>query len=314
MPASPPAAGEPPQESTPAPPPSPAPARGAAVVAEVIDVRAPGPAEPGALAAAPGGDGFLAGARDGTVLHVSAAGETRHVGVVWEVSLGPANALLGLAAQPGWLYASYVTAASGLTLARHSWDASGLGHYPHTFLTGVPAAGARRGGALAFGPDGLLYAGTGDAGQPALARDPASPAGKVLRMTSLGRVPDGNPDPGSFRYADGHGDVRGLAWDAAGRPWVADAGTVAAPGGAASPLWSGGEQTGPGLACAAGALWLPGAGSGLWRLPLDGRGGLVAPPQLHLAGQLAGAVGLVAVAGELWVLAGGWRLTRLRVR
>jgi glucose/arabinose dehydrogenase len=53
-------------------------------------------------------------------------------------------------------------------------------------LDGIPGAEVHDGGRLRIGPDGLLYAGTGDARQPALSRDPSSPAGKIHRFAEDG--------------------------------------------------------------------------------------------------------------------------------
>jgi len=69
------------------------------------------------------------------------------------------------------------------------------------------------GGALAFGPDGMLYVTVGDVTQPALSQDPGSPAGKILRYKPDGTVPDDNPMEGSPVYALGIRNSQGLAWD-----------------------------------------------------------------------------------------------------
>ena len=62
----------------------------------------------------------------------------------------------------------------------------------------------------------MLYVGTGDAGQPALAESATSLAGKVLRVTAIGRPAPGNPDPTSPIFTRGHQVVDGLRLDAAG--------------------------------------------------------------------------------------------------
>ena len=74
-----------------------------------------------------------------------------------------------------------------------------------------------------FGPDGMLYAGTGDAGVPSRAQDRRSLGGKVLRMTPEGRPPADSPF-GSVVHSSGHRNVQGLAFDAAGRLWASELG------------------------------------------------------------------------------------------
>jgi len=69
------------------------------------------------------------------------------------------------------------------------------------------------GGRLKIGPDGMLYAGTGDSNDQALPQNPGSLAGKLLRMTLAGQIPPDNPFPGSFVYTLGHRNAQGLAWD-----------------------------------------------------------------------------------------------------
>lgn len=76
--------------------------------------------------------------------------------------------------------------------------------------TGIPKGSTGNTGRLAFAPDGNLYVGTGDAGKPALAADPKSLAGKVLRITDIGRPAAGNPTPTSPVYTRGQHVVDGL--------------------------------------------------------------------------------------------------------
>jgi glucose/arabinose dehydrogenase len=95
---------------------------------------------------------------------------------------------------------------------------------PHPILTGIPHATTDNGGWLAFGPDGDLYASTGDAGKPASSRDRKSLAGKLLRMTVAGKPAPGNPIAGSVVYASGLHNLQGFAWDAGDRLYGMDSG------------------------------------------------------------------------------------------
>jgi glucose/arabinose dehydrogenase len=77
-------------------------------------------------------------------------------------------------------------------------------------LIGIPRGASDNTGRIAFGSDGLLYVGTGDAGQPALAADANSLAGKVLRVSDIGKPAAGNPAPASPIFTSGHRIVDGL--------------------------------------------------------------------------------------------------------
>ena len=77
-------------------------------------------------------------------------------------------------------------------------------------VTGIPRGRSDNTGRIAFGSDGLLYIGTGDAGRPGLAGDPKSLAGKVLRVTDVGTPAAGNPTPSSPVFTSGHRVVDGL--------------------------------------------------------------------------------------------------------
>jgi glucose/arabinose dehydrogenase len=171
---------------------------------------------------------------DGTVLELTGLGTdragTREVGTVEGVDHGGEGGLLGLAVRSEgdqeWLYA-YSTAATGNRIQRFelTGEAGSLGlGASETVIEGLPAAGNHNGGRIAFGPDAMLYAGVGDAGDPASAQDLDSPAGKILRLAPDGSVPEDNPVPGSPVYSSGHRNVQGLAWDEDGTMFATEFG------------------------------------------------------------------------------------------
>ena len=88
----------------------------------------------------------------------------------------------------------------------------GRAYFDKTVLDAAPGARAHNGGRIAFGPDGMLYIGTGEIWQARLAQDMGSLAGKILRLTPDGGIPADNPFPGSPVWSLGHRNVQGLAW------------------------------------------------------------------------------------------------------
>jgi glucose/arabinose dehydrogenase len=91
-------------------------------------------------------------------------------------------------------------------------DSDGRGTDARIIIDHLPAFYYHVGGALAFGPDGMLYLTTGDRLLPELAQDPGSLAGKILRYQPDGGIPEDNPIPGSPVYALGLRNPQGLAW------------------------------------------------------------------------------------------------------
>lgn len=92
-------------------------------------------------------------------------------------------------------------------------------------ISGIPGASYHDGGRLAFGPDGYLYITTGDSGNPLLAQDKNSLAGKILRLEENGNIPPDNPF-GNAVYSYGHRNSQGITWDENGRLWATEHGTV----------------------------------------------------------------------------------------
>ena len=149
------------------------------------------------------------------ILELADDGTTRAIGTVPDVAGAGEGGLLGLAVdEQGRLYA-YSTAADGNRIQR--FDVTGapgslaLGEAV-TIIDKIPSASYHDGGRIAFGPDGMLYATAGDAGQSGNAQDLESLGGKILRMTADGAIPNDNPFPGSLVYSYGHRNPQGLAW------------------------------------------------------------------------------------------------------
>ncbi len=165
------------------------------------------------------------------ILSVTPQGKVTEVQRLPEVDLGDGEGgLLGIAVSPHyatdkWVYV-YYSALSDNRIARLH-----LGQTPEPILTGIPVLGEgggrfHQGGRLAFGPDGMLYAGTGETYfDSEIAQDTGSLGGKILRMTPEGKPAPGNPLPNSVVWSYGHRNVQGLAWDAQGRMYASELGS-----------------------------------------------------------------------------------------
>jgi glucose/arabinose dehydrogenase len=234
--------------------------------------------------------------------------------------------LLGLAVSPAYardqLVYAYLTSAQDNRVVRFR-----LGTTPQPILTGLDRNAIHDGGRIAFGPDGMLYVGTGDAGNSAVAQDPESLNGKILRLRPDGGVPPDNPFRGSPVWSVGHRNVQGLAWDGDRRLWQTELGQDAVdeinlirPGGNygwprvegegdtadgrfTNPLvtWTPAEASPSGAAVAGGALYVGALrGQRLWRVPLDGAE--TGEPEALLDGRYGRLRTVVrAPDGALWV-------------
>ncbi|GAA1979521.1 PQQ-dependent sugar dehydrogenase [Isoptericola halotolerans] len=149
------------------------------------------------------------------IVELADDGSHREVGVVADVEPAGEGGLLGLAVDDDRRLYVYSTGPGGNRIERYELTgepgALGLGA-PTTLLDGLPSARVHDGGRLAVGPDGMLYAAVGDAGEPGLAQDLDSLGGKILRMTLDGEVPADNPFEGSLVHSYGHRNVQGMAW------------------------------------------------------------------------------------------------------
>jgi glucose/arabinose dehydrogenase len=221
--------------------------------------------------------------------------------------------LLGIAISPtfledGLVYA-YMTTPTDNRVVRFP-----IGGTPNPVFTGIPRGAVHNGGALVFGVDGHLFVGTGDVGDPALAADPNSTAGKVLRIDVFGRPVGPTPV-----FSRGHRDVTAIcpagetaiyATDALVDPSTAGADelNMLVPGADYGPAPSVAEvpeeEGGLGGCAATGGAVFLGAldGERIHALTLDESGAVVGDPEEFLGGEY-GRLRTVVLDGEgaLWI-------------
>ncbi len=285
---------------------------------------------PWAIAFLPGGDALVTERDTARLLRVTPAGKVTAVGKVPGVSPAGEGGLLGVAVSPSyardhWVFL-YYSAQSENRIVRFRYDGgTGIGGV-RVLVKGIPRGPIHNGGRLAFGPDHLLYASTGETGRGGLSQDRSSLGGKILRMTLDGRPAPGNPF-GTLVYTYGHRNVQGLAWDSQGRMYATEFGqdrfdevnritaghdygwpVVEGFGGDRKkytpPLltWTTAEASPSGLAYDHGSLWAGALGGRrLWQVPLSSSGA-AGRPQAHFTGRYGRLRAVVtAPDGSLWV-------------
>jgi glucose/arabinose dehydrogenase len=241
--------------------------------------------------------------------------------------------LLGVAVSPTFVSDSslyfYETTRKDNRIVQMPLTDAGLGRGSNV-LTGIPSGKKDNGGQLAFGPDGYLYVGTGDAGKPQLAQKKRSLAGKILRIAGDGSGAPGNPGKNQV-WASGFRNVLGLAFDGDAQLWATDAGpnqdelNKVLPGsnggwpiheGAGgnrakfirpSVTWAPSRATPGGLAFVGSYLWLTGVqGKDLWRIKVDSGLAGDSTPYFAATGKHASTYGALRAIGlspdgQLWL-------------
>ncbi|HET6920430.1 MAG TPA: PQQ-dependent sugar dehydrogenase, partial [Jiangellaceae bacterium] len=180
---------------------------------------------PWGLAFLPDGSALLSERDSARILRVSETGRVTEVGTVAGVVSGGEGGLLGIAVaadSADMLYA-YFTAAEDNRIVRMPYLNGTLGD-AEVIIDGIPRAGNHNGGRITFGPDGMLYVGTGDASESMRAQDLESLGGKILRLNPDGTVPADNPFDDSPVFSYGHRNVQGLAFDDDGNLWASEFG------------------------------------------------------------------------------------------
>ncbi|WP_202510071.1 PQQ-dependent sugar dehydrogenase [Streptomyces sp. SID5643] len=303
---------------------------------KVVRTVAEGLDSPWGLAPLPGGGLLVSSRDDGTIVRVDEkTGRKTELGEVPGVSAAGEGGLLGIALSPDYasdrMVYAYFTSASDNRVVRMIYDQqkpSGeqLGA-PDTVFRGIPKGFIHNGGRIEFGPDRMLYVGTGESGDTGLSQDKDSVGGKILRLTPEGEPAPGNPFPDSPVYSYGHRNVQGLAWDGKQRLFASEFGqdtwdelNAIKPGdnygwpqaeGRSddgefhNPVdqWTTAEASPSGIAYAEGSVWMAGLrGKRLWRIPLNGTEAS-AEPQAFLEGEYGRLRTVVPAGGDrLWLV------------
>ncbi|WP_433366209.1 PQQ-dependent sugar dehydrogenase [Actinoplanes sp. CA-142083] len=251
---------------------------------------------PWGLAFLPDGSALVSERDKGDILRIPVGGgDPEQVYKIAESESGGEGGLLGLAVSPTYaqdqfVYAYYTAADDNRIVRFKLTDKT-----PTVIFDGITRGSRHNGGRLAFGPDGMLYVGTGDASDGEQSQDPKDVNGKILRLTPAGKPAPGNPTAGSPVWSMGHRNVQGLAWSADKKMYAIEFGqdtwdevNIIEPGKNygwpevegkgdnpkfANPIvqWRTDDASPSGAAIAGDTLYVAALkGARLWKVPLDG--------------------------------------------
>jgi len=194
-----------------------------AVPATKLDTVLDGLDSPSGMAFTPAGDTLIVAGDDIIVLDAQGRTSTLKHDIGDLPDSG--NALLDIAVSPDFstdhtLYVCHRTNDGVRVTQLQTESKLRWARQQGPIVTGIPTPTETTGGCrIAFGPDGYLYVGTSDGGDPTASQSLASLGGKILRIDVETRgAPDDNPfitraDPHSqLIYSYGLRDVVGLAW------------------------------------------------------------------------------------------------------
>lgn len=173
-------------------------------------------------------DGFYVSDRDGGLVLLTEDGqEEQTLDLSTPVVAESEGGQLGFLRHPddpdsAFLYHSYEgdgyqNRVVELTREGESWVEDNV------IIEGIPGSSIHNGGRMKIGPEGYLYITTGDAGNGDFSQDTENLAGKILRVTLDGSIPEDNPF-GNAVYSYGHRNPQGLTWDGEGNMYATEHG------------------------------------------------------------------------------------------
>ncbi|MGW5238844.1 PQQ-dependent sugar dehydrogenase [Monashia sp. NPDC004114] len=288
---------------------------------------------PWSIAVLPDGTALVSERNTGRIYHVPKPGTTGAARVVGRLPIQRTEGeggLLGLAVPVDFdanpVFYAYYSTDSDNRVAAVPWRGDSIGD-PNVVFSGIPRGINHNGGRIAFGPDGYLYIGTGEAGDTSLSQNLGSLGGKILRITPEGAPAPGNPFGGSAIWSYGHRNVQGLAWDNRKRLWASEFGASTwdelnlihagdnygwptAEGKVDNPefvdpvaQWPTSDMSPSGIDIGPdGAVYMAALrGQSVWRVPLDADG-TAGTPTRHLEGVYGRIRDIKFVGGRAWIL------------
>ncbi|MDN4608782.1 PQQ-dependent sugar dehydrogenase [Sporosarcina highlanderae] len=172
--------------------------------------------------------------RTGSIVKIENGVERQKVELQKNLATAAEAGLLGFVLAPdfqesniAYAYYTYVDGSGQfnriitLSLAGDVWREESV------LIDKIPSGSYHHGGRLKIGPDGKLYATTGDASEASIAQDLNSLGGKILRMNLDGSIPDDNPFPNSYVYSYGHRNPQGITWSPDGTLYASEHGSSA---------------------------------------------------------------------------------------